>query len=287
MPEQAVKFVAPEVHIMGGVCITDWEFQVLAKKLLDDTGINLTLSKKSMIEGRLSSRLRELSIHSFKEYIEFIKKTPSEGEVFINALTTNKTDFFREPEHFNYLTKTVLPEFLAKNPEKKFRLWSGASSTGEEIYTLSIVLNEFFGSHHGYDYKIVGTDIDTEVLDQAKAGIYARHVIQCVRPDLLAKYFKKVGAVTSDKYEVSAELKRLVKFRQFNLLKSEFQVPIKFDVIFLRNVLIYFLPETIEIVIKRMYQHLKPGGYLFLGHSEALTSINHSFKYLKNSIYVK
>ncbi|MBF0205340.1 MAG: chemotaxis protein CheR [Oligoflexia bacterium] len=292
MVDQSINFIPPEIHINDINGISEKEFSILSRKLFNETGITLNESKKQMIEGRLSRRLRELGLATFKQYIEFLKKNPSENELFINSLTTNKTDFFREAEHFHYLAKVVLPQFIDSG-ENKFRLWSAASSSGEEVYSLSIILHEFFSvrEYGQYDFKIVGTDIDTEVLQKAQQGIYGRNLLAPVRPEFIIKYFKKIpnpgNDGVNDRYMVKNELKRIIKFRTFNLLKSEFSTPIKFNVIFLRNVLIYFLPETIEMVINKMYEHLLPGGYLFLGHSEALININHRFKYIKNSIYVK
>lgn len=267
--------------------IKSTEFYQVSSLLAERTGIYLSENKMAMVEARLAKRLKELNLKSYTDYVNYLRKNPNEMTSFVNALTTNKTDFFREPYHFEYLEKKVLPEFVKRSKDKKFRLWSGASSTGDELYTLGMVISEFFTTHPGFDYKLLGTDIDTSVLSKAEKGEYSFDTIKPVPIHLIGKYFIKDSQNGKNIFVANNELRKIIKFRQFNLIHDDLSNSIKFDVIFLRNVLIYFTAETIELVINKMYERLNPRGYLFIGHSEALNNVKHRFQFLHNSIYYK
>ena len=186
----------------------------------------------------------------------------------------------------NLLRKIPRLGIFDKNKKESIRVWSAASSTGEELYTLGIVLNEFF-ENKKWDIRLLGSDLDTGVLEKAQMGIYAESVLRGIAPHLLQKYFLRGTDNNSGLYRVKDSLKALVKFRKFNLIKDEFPGGIKFDIIFLRNVLIYFKPDTIQIVIDKMYNMLDKGGHLFIGNSETLLNIDHKFKQISSSIYKK
>jgi chemotaxis protein methyltransferase CheR len=269
----------------------EFEYNYISNLMHDVTGVFLDKHKIPMIQVRLARRIADLKLDGFRSYISYLRSHEEEKEHLINSLTTHKTDFFREPEHFEYLTKVVLPYIVQNDHQKKLRVWSAASSSGEEAYTLAIVLKEFFDSApeiSGWDYKILGTDIDTSVVAKASNGVYSSEVVRTIRPDLVQKYFQRGTGKNSGLYKVSPEISQIVKFRTHNLLEdlSDFG-DLRFHVTFLRNVLIYFKDETREIVIKRMWQSLKPHGYLFVGHSEPLQGIDHQFKNVKASIYLK
>ncbi len=250
-------------------------------------GITLNPSKKTMVESRLIRRLRELDLSSYKEYLSYLKTNMEEKEKFINSLTTNLTDFFRERAHYDYLKKNIYPEIKHNNQDKKIRVWSAASSTGEEVYSIAFCLHEYFGEMLDWDYKVLGTDIDTNVLETARNGVYNKSLLKTVSPDMVMKYFQKGSGGNLDKVRIKTIIKNNVKLRQFNLLTDSFDSDIQFDFIFLRNVLIYFDNDVIEIAANTMHKYLKPGGYLFIGHSETLNNVKHDFKTISSSIYYK
>ena len=258
-------------------------YELVRKKLGSLCGIELGDNKQALVESRLMKRLSSLKLKDIGQYIRYLEKTPEEETAFINCLTTNKTDWFREPKHFSYLVNQVLPE-LYKTSDETIYLWSAASSTGEEVYTLAMAMNEHIKP--GYDFRILGTDIDTDILAKAKAAIYRSEMVKSQVPfSLQSKYFIEDADETKDLVRVCPELCAHTKFRNFNLIESTLPVDIRFDVIFLRNVLIYFTPSTIEQVIARLCKNLKPGGYLFIGHSESLSSISHSLVQVSESVY--
>ncbi len=262
-------------------------FYKIRDLIFDLSGIHLADHKRLMVEARLSKRLRHFKLKSYEDYLYFLKNNKKELEHFVNALTTNKTEFFREASHFQYLVNNVLTQTAQKKHTGEFYVWSAASSTGEEIYTLSMVLEEFFEDHPGWDYRILGTDIDTNCLNKASEGVYPRAAIEELQPQLLQKYFECGTGKNTGFYRFKQQYRNKVKFRQHNLVQSEFPAPIKFDVIFLRNVLIYFEPPTVQIVIDFLMKKLKPGGVLFIGHSENLNSIRHDLIQVPGSIYRK
>ncbi len=293
MKSSAAAFVPPALDFAGPKPqISEKHFKVMTDLMLAESGIYLNHTKLSMLESRLVKRLRESNCENFDEYIQQLKTNPKERQEFIEALTTNKTEFFRECDHFDYLKNTVLPEFVAKHAgsssgkSPSFRMWSAASSTGEEAYTTAMVLTEFFHLQSPCDFKIVGTDINSKVIEKAKQAVYPAELIKAVRPDWVQKYFQR-AATQPAQYRVSSDLRSLIKFRIFNLIKDEFNVDIKFDVIFLRNVLIYFQPDVIELIINKMARYLKPGGYLFIGHSETLSRIKHPLTDLHSAVFKK
>ncbi len=267
----------------------EFEFTFISGLMHEISGVYLDAHKIPMIQVRLNRRLNVLKLKSFRDYVTYLRAHREEHEHLVNALTTHKTDFFREPEHFEFLTSHVLPEIVAKTPSKKIRIWSAAASTGEEIYTLGIVVSEFLASRpelEGWDWKVLGTDIDTNVLAECREGVYPSDICKQIRPDLLQKYFMRGTGKNAGFYRVGPELRRNVKFKQHNLLGdlSDFG-DLRFQVTFLRNVLIYFQDNTREVVIDRMWDSLIPGGYLFVGHSEPLHSTKHKFKSVKTSVY--
>lgn len=263
------------------------EYEFVRSVLYDWTGINLGEGKKTLVESRLLPRMRELNLSSFGDYCQYLDATPGEKMFFINSMTTNKTDWFRESEHFDYLIHTVLPAY--QKSKEPFLVWSAACSTGEEVYTLAMVLEEF--KTGSMSYKILGTDIDTEVLEHAREGIYKSEMVnEQVAAQYRLKYFQRPTHSdhrSNDFLEIRPEIRANIKFRQFNLTQGDLPTKIKFDVIFLRNVLIYFDYETIGHVISRLSSYLKKDGLLFVGHSEALTGVNHQLKQVASAVYRK
>lgn len=235
-------------------------------------------SKMSMVESRLRKRLRRLKINRFSDYCDFLfspQGMEKEMTFFINVITTNKTEFFREYAHFEYLVQKVVPELMARRGsgiKRRLNLWSAASSRGNEAYTIALVLSEFAERYPelDFDFFILATDISTEVLEDAQKGIYSHEEIKPVPMDLRKKYFLKSRNKKKNLVRVIPALRNKVRFRQLNLMDNDFQFHKPMDIIFCRNVMIYFDKETQDNLILRLCNHLKQGGYLFMGHSEVL-----------------
>ena len=231
-----------------------------------------------MVESRLRKRLKSLKINKFSDYCDFLFSDPGmekELKFFIDVITTHKTEFFRESDHFEYLVQRVVPELIAKKGsglKGKLNLWSAASSRGNEVYTIAIVMEEFRLRYPGlnFDYFILGTDISADVIDEAQRAIYDHEEIEPVPLDLRKKYFLRNKDYQKNLVRVVPELRNKVKFRQLNLMDDDFKLRESMDIIFCRNVIIYFDKKTQDNLINRLCSHLKPDGYLFMGHSEVL-----------------
>ena len=256
------------------------DFSRLSRFIYDHCGIKLPPVKRTMIESRLRKRLRALGMSSFSEYCDHILEERGGVEELVamtDLVTTNKTDFFREPEHFSYLTETVLPEWCeATGPRRSlpFNIWSAGCSSGEEPYTMAMVLSEFAAGNPGFDFKISATDISTRVLETAKTAIYAVERIAPVPLALRRKYLLKSRNPGTEVVRIIPELRQKVSFSRLNFMDRAFGWQEPLDVIFCRNVVIYFDRPTQERLINKFCEHLKPGGYLFMGHSETLNGLD-------------
>jgi len=255
--------------------LSDRDFQRLSEFIYDFVGIKMPPAKKTMVEGRLAKRVRLLGHNNYSEYCDFVFSP--EGQRLelvhlIDVITTNKTDFFREPAHFDYLADKALPTLLQNGSHRKMRVWSAGCSSGEEPYTLAMVLTEFHAKHHqpagGFD--ILATDISTRVLDMARKAVYTNDRIVPVPMPLRRKYLLKSRDPRSELVRISPELRRMVTFGRLNFMDEEFGIREPMDVIFCRNVIIYFDKKTQEELMRKFCRHLVPGGFLFLGHSESL-----------------
>jgi chemotaxis protein methyltransferase CheR len=267
------------------------EYEQLSEFIKDRCGIKIPPAKKTMLESRLQKRLRALKISSFLEYCDILFHSPGgAGEIIhmIDAVTTNKTDFFREPVHFSFLTDTVLPAFLGDQcPEKTFAVWSAGCSTGEEPYTLAIVLSEFAARSPGFRFAVTATDISTKVLDKALLGIYDRNQAAMIHPSLMQKYFMRSRDRDKGLVRVAPEVRSLVRFQRLNLMDENVMPPETMDAIFCRNVLIYFDRETQRRILSRLCRTLKAGCYLFLGHSETVHGFELPLVRIASTIYRK
>jgi chemotaxis protein methyltransferase CheR len=270
------------------------EFERLSGFISTHYGIKMPPAKKTLLESRLQKRLRKLGIGSFREYCEFIFKGPegaAEIVLMIDAVTTNKTDFFREPVHFSYLAETVLPEFSrdrAPNDGRRFTVWSAGCSSGEEPYTLAIVLNEFAALQPGFPFSIVATDISTRVLDKARLGIYDEGQIAMIPLALKKKYFLRSKDREKGLVRVAPSLRSLVQFQRLNLMDECYGgIERSMDAIFCRNVMIYFDRETQYRLLNRFCRYLKPGGHIFLGHSETVHGFDLPLVRIASTIYRK
>lgn len=262
--------------------LTDGEFQELVSFIRTNFGINLG-KKRLLIEARLFSVLAEKNISSFTEYFNLIRSSPKELNTMMNRLTTNHTYFMREPRHFEFLKEVILPKLTENRQDKCLRIWSAGCSTGEEAYTAVMVMREWFGPHSGWDYRILATDISTKVLEAARQGVYSAESLQNLPEGWRKGYFREKDG---QGYVLSEEIKKEVIFRSLNLMEPfPFHQP--FDLIFCRNVMIYFDQDTKNNLIQKFYDSLKPGGYLLIGHSETVQRDIVPLRYIEPSIYQK
>lgn len=272
--------------------LSDTEFGRLSTFVTTNYGIRLPKEKKVMVEGRLQKRLRATGSSNFKIYLEMVFGEGGEDELvhMIDAISTNKTDFYRESAHFDFLTNTVLPEYRELNQKRNLSIWSAAASTGEEIYTLAMVLEEYNlrqKNDKQLDYKILGTDISVEALKQAINAVYKFDRIKDVPYDIRSKYFLKSKNRESNTVRVIPRLRSKATFKRLNLIDGQYDVDQQFDMVFCRNVLIYFDKVTQESVINKLCQRLRKGGYFFLGHSESILGKNVPLKPILPTIYEK
>ena len=276
---------------VGGFArLTDSLFQKFGALIYQKTGIYLKPEKKELLNARLGKRLRACGIDSFKKYYDYVLHDKSGEELIhlIDSVSTNFTSFFREQSHFDFLTATALPSLMEarKGGRKNLTFWSAACSSGEEPYTLAMVVEEFLEKCPGWHYKITATDISTRVLAQAKRGVYANDRITKVPPLFLKKYFQRGVGKSAGYVKIKEEIKQKLSFDRFNLM-GDFPWRAELDVIFCRNVMIYFNRETQQELVEKFYNALTPGGYLFIGHSESITSLNHNFKQMDATAYRK
>ncbi|MHB8883585.1 MAG: CheR family methyltransferase [Methylovirgula sp.] len=250
-------------------------FGRLAKIVETEIGIKLPASKQIMVEGRLRKRVRALGLANLDAYAELIFDQGGLEDEFIHlvdCVTTNKTDFFREPEHFTLLARDLLPRLFADWPRglpKRLKCWSAASSNGAEAYSLAMLLADMVGQH-GFQFSILGTDICTTVLRQASRAIYPEDMFTAVPASMRQRFVMHARDPKRHEMRIVPELRRHVRFERLNLMDADYWVERNIDVIFCRNILIYFTKETQERVVQKLAQHLKPGGYLIFGHSESM-----------------
>lgn len=270
-----------------GLEITDAEFQRLVKYMYDNFGINLS-AKKVLVQGRLGNMLSDRGFRSYDEYLDAVIKDTSGAEVttILNKLTTNHTFFMREPEHYTFLKDTILPYMTqtCKN-DHILRIWSAACSSGEECYTTAMLMDQYFGAEKAkWDTIILATDISQDVIGKAKRGIYSEEGMKGLSNDWKDRYFNKLS---DGRYEICQGIKDEVVFKTFNLMDP---MPDKykakpFDLIFCRNVMIYFDAPTKQALVNRFYDVVKPGGYFFIGHAESVNRNDTKFEYIKPAIY--
>jgi chemotaxis protein methyltransferase CheR len=271
------------------VALSQKSFDRFAQFITGELGIKMPDSKMTMVQSRLLRRARELRLGSIDEYGEYLftSSNGEEREYFINAITTNKTDFFRESEHFDFLVKTALPNLRAGVDPRMSRLnvWSAACSSGQEPYTLAMVLSEYAVQSPGLNFAILGTDISTKVLEHAKRAIYEEVEVEPVSAALRKKYLMRSKDRASSLVRVSPALRAKVTFRQLNFMNDDYRIRDMFDVVFCRNVLIYFDRKTQESVIRKICRNIRPGGYLFVGHSESLTGMDLPVQQVKTAVF--
>ena len=266
--------------------LTDTQFHRIRALVREHTGIALSDAKRQLVYGRLSRRLRALKLDSFGEYIELLEQGgATELEEFTNAITTNLTSFFREPHHFEYLGTDVLPQIVARDTgARRSRIWCCAASTGEEPYSIAMVLREAASLLNGFDIKVLATDLDSAVLATAENGIYNAERLRTVGAARASRFFQKGSGAQAGKFRVQDELRSLITFKQLNLM-HEWPLRGPFDAIFCRNVIIYFDKNTQRTLFERMAALQRPGDILFLGHSESLYRVSDKYELVGRTIY--
>jgi len=271
----------------------DKDFNQFSSFIYERVGIQLPPTKKTMLEARLQKRLKALAMESFEEYGTYVFS--SEGQQaelvhMIDVVTTNKTDFFREPAHFEYLIEHALPAILQQrghNLSEPVRIWSAGCSSGEEPYTLAIVLSEFAAQHRGFRFTIMASDISTRILETAQTAVYPEERTEGIATALKKTYFLRSKDRSRALVRVSPELRGQVVFRRINFMDSDLGIAEKMDIIFCRNVVIYFDKPTQQNLMRKFHQQLRPNGYLFLGHSETLNGLDVDFTTKGSTVYQK
>lgn len=266
----------------GQVKFTKTQYEKLCRRVYDLTGINLA-GKTELVQSRLSKRVLHFKLNDYDQYFQLIDNDASGKELIwmIDALTTNKTSFYREIQHFDFLKSRILPELK----EPSLKIWSAACSTGEEPYSIAILLREELPQINRWGVKILATDISTKVLRAAHEAVYAEETLQPVPDKLRQKYFRTEDAAQRT-FRVAPEVRNMVRFARLNFMEK-FPMKGDFDVIFCRNAMIYFDKPTQTELVSRFHKLLKPGGYLLVGHSESLTGSAHDFEYIQPAVYQK
>jgi chemotaxis protein methyltransferase CheR len=266
--------------------ISDQEFELFRKLIYDQVGITLESHKKTLLISRLGKRLRELGLPTFQAYYDHVSRKGEEEELtkLLDLVSTNKTEFFREPIHFDFLRDHILPQAQST---RTLRIWSSASSSGEEPYSIAMTISDAVPDLVRWNIKILASDISTRVLAHAAAGIYDEERIEQLPKEVVHRHFLRGKGPQAGKFRVRPTLAGLVTFRRINLMDAAYPIRNPLDVIFCRNVMIYFDRPTQARLMEKFFRYLKPGGYLFIGHSESLQWIEHPFVYIKPTIYQK
>lgn len=272
---------------ISGSKMSDRDYSRFSQFIYNEVGIKLPPSKKTMVEARLQKRMRFLDIKDHAVYVDYLFSSEGMAEELINLIdvvTTNTTDFFREPQHFDLMKSTILPEFHKKLRGHVLRIWSAGCSTGMEPYTLAIVCSEYAELVGGMQFRILATDISTQVLQQALRGIYDEERIAVVPKSLKYKYFMRSRDRSKKLVRLVPEVRRVVQFHRLNFME-EFALPKPMHIIFCRNVVIYFDKTTQERLFLKLCRNLTPGGYLFIGHSESLAGMELPLTQVAPTIY--
>ncbi len=268
-------------------------FSRFSRFIRGELGINMTDAKKTMLQARLQKRLRKLGFSTYDDYYDYVFSDEGMRVELLNMIdvvTTNKTDFFREPKHFEYLTETVLPELgrgRAIGSRRDADFWSAGCSTGEEPYTLAMVLSEYKRARPDFRFRIMGSDISTFVLKKAATGIYGHDRVEQVPLALRKRYLLRSKDRSRDTVRICPEIRGLVSFERINFMDGNFGIRESFDVVFCRNVIIYFDRPTQERVLNNICRHLRPEGFIFMGHSETLNGLNVPLKAVTSTVYRK
>lgn len=284
--EQARPF---HVGAIAAQTMTLLEFNRLAELITSELGIKLPPVKRTMLQARLQKRLRVLGLTSYAAYCDYLFESGAlerERPYLYDVVTTNTTYFFREPKHFSLLMQEVLPALLFDEQRRKLRVWSAGCSTGEEAYTLAMLLMDFCQRHQSYTFKVLGTDISTQVLRYAVRAIYSKQKADGIPRHLLTQFFMRSKDRNKEEVKIVPELRDKVEFRRLNFME-EFSFQQSMDIIFCRNVIIYFDRRTQEELLHKLCHQLRPGGYFFSGHSESISGMNLPLETVAPTVYRK
>jgi chemotaxis protein methyltransferase CheR len=270
--------------------LSDREFEQFAHLITERLGIRMAEGKRTMLEGRLARRIRQLKLSSFEQYRRYLFHPANEESEFVHfadVVTTNKTDFFREPTHFDYLAGAALPTLGRSSRTHSWaaKVWCAGCSSGEEAWTLAMVMSEHGAKNPEFDFSILATDISTRVLVRAREAVYSHAVVEPVPLALRKRYLLSSRDASLKLVRVAPELREKVSFDRLNFMDRTYDVKTTFDVIFFRNVMIYFSKSTQEAVVNRLCARLRPGGYLFVGHSESLAGLSVPLRQVALAIY--
>lgn len=272
------------IESIESISLSPETFQLYVSFIRDLTGISIGGNRINMVQGRFRKRIQELGYKNFESYLNFAKENATEKTIFIDLITTNETQFFRTPRIWAYLSETFLPHWYSENRKKVFMAWSAAASSGEEAHSLGIICQQFKELNPDFTYQIVGTDISSEMIHLCQAGKYGDksvNTFKTLKPESFVKFMRKIA---DDKYQIIPEIKSKIRFQQHNLFKP-FIAKESFDLILLRNVLIYFNPTDQEKVLGLVENNLSEKGLLVIGESESLTHIKTAFQYIEPLVY--
>jgi chemotaxis protein methyltransferase CheR len=275
---------------LGMPSLDDADFRRLSKYIEEELGIRMPESKRIMLESRLSKRMRRLSMESFSTYVDYVFSAEGRDAELINmidAVTTNKTDFFREADHFEFLLDRILPEHSGDRGSGAMAFWCAGCSTGEEPYTLAMVLEEYRERDPSFGYSIFASDISTQVLAKAEAAVYTGEQALPIPMSFKKKYLLRSRDKSSSLVRVRPELRARVRFGRINFMDERYDIKDTFDVVFCRNVIIYFERAVQERILARLLLHLRSGGWLLIGHSETITGMSLPMRMVAPTIYRK
>jgi chemotaxis protein methyltransferase CheR len=270
----------------GELALSPKEFARVAALIFDQARIVLASGKEGLVKSRLGKLARKAGARSYTEYLDGVQSDTTGKSLsdLIDALTTNKTSFYREGEHFEFLRTRVLPALVAER--RPIRIWSAGCSSGEEPYTLGMVVHEALGTPVPVDVRILATDLSARILERARAAEYPKSMVREIPWAPARSYFVPTGRDESAPCMIRDDVREMIRFARLNLM-SEWPMQNPFQAIFCRNVMIYFDRDVQERLVQRFYEMLAPGGHLFVGHSESLTSLDHKFRYVQPAVYVK
>lgn len=275
--------------------MTPREFERFSALIYEEAGIKMPQAKKTMLEARLQKRLKALGMRSFQEYADFIFSPVGRDQEIIHLIdvvTTNKTDFFREPFHFDYLVREVIPRLrqscgAGETSGRPFKIWSAGCSTGEEPYTMAMVLADYAAASRGFHFSILASDICTQVIQKAATAVYSEDRTDTIPLSLKKKYLLRSKDRSKGLVRIAPELRSAITFKRVNFMDDQFGIPDRQDVIFCRNVVIYFDKDTQARLMLKFHRQLADGGYLFIGHSETLNGLGVPFTQVANTVYRK
>jgi chemotaxis protein methyltransferase CheR len=277
----------------GPAALSDADFRRLSGFIESELGIRMPDTKRIMLESRLQKRLRRFGFDSYKRYVDYVFSDEGRESELINmidAVTTNKTDFFREAEHFQYLVDRILPAAEERDGAgiaRPLSIWSAGCSTGEEPYTIAMVLEERRCAEPAFGYRIFASDLSTQVLDKAREAVYEESKAAVVPMSFKKKYMLRSKSKDEGLVRMKPEIRARVSFARINFMDDSYPVSEVFDVVFCRNVIIYFERRVQEAILKKLCAHIRPGGWLILGHSETLTGMNMPLRSVAPTIYAR